>query len=234
MLILLLACFVQPDPAMRGRILDGPDAAASAIENGTVRIREQFGEEFATTTSSIDGDFEVTIPANQMFFMEVSGDGFIPTTFTGLAGTEDLEVADGELWARSAEDLSQLAETFSECPDAMDEGAVVEGEVRLYLGTSNDYEELPIVTTATVSAIDAEGLTWDACYLDDDGASTSKASATGETGRFALFGLPAGFTTIEIQYDYGGTSDEVVAHYFYLPEEGTAPMYPALTLLPGT
>jgi hypothetical protein len=125
----------------------------------------------------------------------------------------------------SAVDLDAVRATFDGCDGAAGPGGVIEGEARLYI-PGNDADTLPLVTTATVTVFDATGNEHAACYLDDDGTFDAGATVTGETGRFAVFGLDEGPVVVDIVYDTGETEPEV-AYWRWVSDGGVVPMHPA-------
>lgn len=228
------------------------------IDDAVVCKDPKAGTGCSSTTDSA-GTFEVATPAAAPFFLELSGPEHVSTTFTGLAPIVDFEAAEGALWVRTPAQLEALrAEFAGTCPTASEEGAVIEGRVRLYI-SGTPLDELPIVTTARITAYDALGRSWSACYLPDEdegedpgdtgspgdtggtdtGAGSDTGAAgeeltptrTGSTGRYAIFGLAEGPTTVTYTYQAGElTYDEV--KLFRLPAAGVAPTWPALLPLP--
>lgn len=230
-LLTLLAC--NPDAGrvmISGRVFDGPDDGDAALSGATIASRDVNGNAVDETTADSDGAFEVGVEPSQAFHIVISADGTLATSFTGIAASDNLEVEDHLLWARDTQDAADLREEFVGC--APEGGGLIEGLVRLYLPVEESSEELPIVTTATVRVEDGNGEIHDACYLDDQGISDPSAEYTGQTGRFALTGIPAGRVTIEVDY---APSEQVASSTIsigYLPEDGTIPMYPAWATLP--
>jgi len=239
--LLFAACTLEPsDTVMIGAVYSAHTDGVP-VANATVETRNEMGEPLAIATTDNDGMFEVQLPSTQMFFVTVSGDDYVPTSYAGIAGTDALLLNEGELWLRSETKLDNIRQEFSDCDGFDTAGGVIEGEVRLLVVLQDDLESLPLVTTALLVAYDSNGIAHSACYLPEDedpGGDTketeeSNAQVTGSTGRFAFFGVPAGPTDIDIQYDFGGSEPVSSWHYVYVPEEGTVPMYPALVNLPG-
>ena len=238
MMLLLFALIGCVDPlvtevTLSGTLTETSDSDSSPIE-GTVASITLLAEEYDCTESSALGEFSLAVPASSNFFVHADASGRVPTTFTGWSGVEDLDLDPGTIWVRSLPELDAIREEFSQCADAAatEEGAIVEGIVRLYLPVEEEPNALPIVTTATVEVVDEFGSVRTACYLDDDGNSDPEASVTGETGRFAIFGLSPGEAVVSVSYTVTTGLEETSEYPILLPENGTAPMYPVLVALP--
>ena len=235
LLFILTAC-VEPlitDVTLTGTLSESSDPSSLPVQ-GTVATITLLDEEYDCTASNALGDFSLSAPASSNFFVHADATDRVTTTFTGWSGIEDIEVDPGTIWVQSHEALDQIREEFSSCADdiAYADGAVVEGEVRLYLPVDENPGSLPLVTTATVEVVDQFGLTTTACYLDDDGVSDPDASVTGQSGRFAIFGLSSGEAVVTITYTVTTGLEETSEYPILLPENGTAPMYPILVALP--
>jgi hypothetical protein len=143
-----------------------------------------------------------------------------------------MDLDPGVLWVRGSEDLEAIREEFAGCDGYDQQGAIVEGEVRVFLPVEQPVDELPLVTTASIEIMDADDNSTTACYLDDEGLSDPEATVTGETGRFAVFGLQAGLSWVTIEYTVDDDFESSWEYPILLPENGTAPMYPVLVELP--
>ena len=230
--LLFLAC-IPESTLISGMVMDSQDAGTPA-PGVTVTTLDGGGMEWATTTTDDSGTFVVDLPIYTLFYLEAAADGFVPTVFSGFAENEPLEVQDGSLWMRTPQEHDELAVTFGDCAAEAGEGGVIEGEVRMLVIQTPDLSELPLVTTASVLAYTADGTPYSACYLDDEGISSAEAFQTGETGRFAIFGVPDGLISLQVRYDYGGSEDQEDWYPIYMPDNGTVPLWPALVSLPGS
>ncbi len=234
--LLLAACWTLPDTVtFTGTVFDGPDEDATAVGGAGVATRNAALELVDETTADAEGAFSVRAAASQAVFFALDGEGYAPTAFSTMAGTEDVAVPDGALWLRSEAEVEALRETFGDCAATAgdtggDAGAtgIVEGEVRFWLPVSDPVDTWPVVTTATVTVQDGAGEEWSACYLDDDGNADPDATETGATGRFAVFGVPAGPITVRVLAAITEEQTEESLYVGYLPEGGVFPMYAAL------
>lgn len=224
--LMLSGCWSLPtEVTLTGAVLD--EYQGAGFEGATVEIHTPLGEPWGSTTTGADGSFSVGVPASSAFFATLSAEGHVPTSFTGIAGSEDVVADEGTLYLRSEAEVAALRAEFAACPAAQDEGPLVEGVVRLYLGTGDEPEDLPTITNAKVTVYDAQDQTWTACYLDDDGVSLADGTETGNTGRFAVFGVPEGPLSVAVEYDL---ADDYPLTYWNIVRGapgGAVPMYPA-------
>jgi len=228
--LLILGC-AEPEYFISGTITERSDG--SPIAGADVVLRGVSGGVHAEAVADDSGWFEASMPGSQLFFLHASAEGYTDTSYTGVAAGESVEVVEGELWLRQDEDLEAIRQEFEGCaPETLGDGGVVEGEVRLYVLAGQEVEDLPLVTTATVMAFTDEGVATSGCYLADDGSSDPASEETGETGRFAIFGVPAGLISVRIQYDYNGPTLQEDWYAVYVPEDGVVPLYPALSTMP--
>ena len=229
--LFFLGCWSLPtEVLLTGQVLEQKDGVG--IEGAAIAVHTPLGEPFSEGSSGADGEFEIGVPASNSFFVTFEAEDHVPTSFTGLAGSEDVVADEGTLFLRSTAELEALRAEFGNCPSAQDEGPIVEGEVRAWLPVDAEPEELPPVTTAWITVYDSQDLTTEACYLDDDGLSLEDGDRTGNTGRFAVFGAPTGPVSIQVSYDL---TDDYSLDYWYIaraPEGGVVPMYPAWVELP--
>jgi hypothetical protein len=231
MITLLLAACVVGDTtqiSVSGRLYDSPDADAGIVAGASVAALDAYGVEVDTATADDSGTFEVEVVSWDVFHLHLSADGYATTAWAGTAGESDIAADEGVLWLRSETDLDALRATYSSCPSVQDEGGVVEGVMRLYIPGQEDNDTLPLVTTGVVTAWTVDGVAYPACYLDAKGASDPDATSTGETGNFAVFGVPSGPISVELGYTTYGTTAESGWYFVWLPDDGVAPMHPAL------
>jgi hypothetical protein len=226
---MMLALFACSQPiervTMSGVVGDAPKDAGDPVEGVDVGILDGNLLEFDSVTTAADGSFAVDVPAGTIFYVQVTGEGWLGTAFSGTAGIVDFDAGDGYPWVAAPEFVDTLRTTFADCDSATAEGAVVAGEVRYYEAV-DDVNSLPLVEVAQVVATGSDAEYYEACYIADADA-TEEPTQTGDAGSFAVFGLPEGPLLLEIH-----TPDEVgsrsVVYQFAVPEGGLVPLYPAL------
>ena len=227
-LALLLGCNPLPDViAMTGTVWDEPYEGGHAVAGAAIAVLDDGYAAFDDQAADADGAFTVDLPAGVPFFLTVSAEGFVPTAFSGTAGIYDFEAPAGYPWVASEAWMDELRADFSACPTVGAEGTVGAGEVRGFV-SDVAYDDLPLVLTATARAFASDGNEYAACYLDDEGASSADATETGDTGRFAIFGVPAGEVVVDVRYTDPGGTVPVELFRFVAPEQGLVPLYPAL------
>lgn len=213
--------------AMTGRVLQSASDQADAAANATLSVRDVNGDEFSETTAGSDGTFSALVPTGAFFTLVIAGEDGVPTGFSGTASAGDFAVDDGTFWAMGQDAVDALEATWAGCPGVGEGGTALVGEVRVYFA-GNDPEDLPTVTTASVKGRATAVGGWnEACYLDDDGVYSADATQSGDTGSFALFGLPAGSVDLRLNFTGAGQTSGNYNWRFYLPEGGIAPLYPA-------
>ena len=221
---------------LSGRVVDAPTETAQPIADASLASFDINNLQIGSATSNEAGEFAIDLESGQAFFLTVEAEGHTSTAFSGLAGLSSWSLEEGDVWMPLPEELTALREEFSGCSRAAMDGAIVAGTVRIYI-PGNEAEDLPLVTTATATAWTPEGASISGCYLDDDGASFEDGELSGQTGRFAIFGINPGPISIELSYDVPDESGTVVAtystwKYLILPEEGYGPLDPAYVELP--
>jgi hypothetical protein len=226
MILTFLACNPLPETvAMSGVVWDAPYLEGAPVAGAALQVFDEYGEVWGEAESTADGAFQVDVPAGVPFFTTVSGDGRVPTAFSGTAGISDFIAPEGFPWVADAAWMDALRVDFAACPTVNELGAVVAGQVAL----DGSYE---VILTASARVYAADGSELAACYLDDDGESTADATVTGATGRFAVFGVPPGEIVVDVRYDVGLSEQPVKLFWFFAPEGGLVPMYPTLMDLP--
>ena len=130
----------------------------------------------------------------------------------------------GTLWLRTPEDVSTQIEAFSDCTPTSE--GLVDGQARMAI-PEQDSDSLPIVSTATVHLIDGDDRFIPACYIPDEEAS-SESSQTGDTGKYAFFGVDEGLYILRTEVTINGVETHQIDYVIYMPEGGTVPLYPTL------
>lgn len=231
-LLLMIACEGLPTTvSMWGTVQNAPRNEGTPVEGAVVAILGPDLEPYAESAATdAEGAFTVDVPAGQTYYVNVTGAGFLPTGFSGNAGTADFYSGDGYPWLASSAFLETLRADFSSCPTAQAEGAVVTGEARLFFAVE-DYDELPVEPTSTVTVTGSDAVPLTTCYLDDGGLSSADATQTGTSGRFAVFGVPEGPLLAETTWTPAEGTAPVAVYGYFVAEGGIIPMYPALVEL---
>lgn len=227
---LTLACLHNPDSVyVSGQVLAEQYAESGASGVTVESINAQL-EPFAETTTDASGAFEVEAQASGVYHLHLSGDGIVPTAFSGIVGQNDIELSAGSLFVRSETEVAALRDVHENCPTANDPGGIIEGVVVFPL-TSDTTGEAVVAESATVSASLNDAVSYTACILDDDGVSLSADGRVGTTGRFAFFGVRPGAITVEFQQEIG---DKTLTNYGFalMPQDGIVPFHPATIDLP--
>lgn len=229
MLWILLSCIPEAGVVvMNGVLHDAPDSQGNLVSGAALEV---VGEDLSVVGSAItetDGTFVVDVPAGQPFYLTISGEGYVPTGFSGTAGMGDFYAGDGYPWVVTPEFLASEQSDFANCPTVADSGGAVLGQVRLYVSGSSDFSQLPLISTAIATVYTTEGTAITTCYLDDEGESVPDGSETGPSGRFAAFGVPAGGAIVEISFLDGSGLRPAVLYSFVMAENGVIPLFPAL------
>jgi hypothetical protein len=215
----LLSCLSDPTAQMSGMVFD---SAGQVFPLATIEVRDGYGLLYASGNADAAGVFTIDLPPFSTFFTVLSAEGHPPTSFTGFAGDGLFEVVNGTLYLRSEEEIADVSAPYSECGSGL---GIIDGEVRLAIPEQST-AELPLVETATVSAESEDGSQATACY------GTEEESGTGESGSYAIFGLPEGVAIVEVGLDIGNGYTETIEHVVFVPESGTAPLYPTLFPIP--
>ena len=220
--------------ALLSGVLTDAMGGGTPVAGAAVVGRDTTGMRYSEASTADDGSFELALPTGQVFYLHAEAEGFAPTSFTGMMGTDPIELGEGVVWLRQEADLEAVRAEFAGCaPESLGpDVGVLEGEVRLYVAPQQAVETLPLVTTATVTVYTNAGVAYGGCYLDDDGESSPEAVITGETGRFAVFGVAEGPVSVLIEYDYGGDAPHEDWYTFFVPAGGVVPLYPALVGMP--
>ena len=226
--MLLLACtedFISLSATLQSGLWDQEPLAGGEV------IAYDFGlMETDRVRSAEDGSFAVALRPSSIFYLELAAADHVTTGITGTSGPGDLRIDDGRVWVRTREELDAVRAEFAGCPGADGDGAVIEGEIRLYIpGATTD--QAPLSTTGWARVYGPDGALYeDTCYLLDDEEQwvyDPEARYTGVHGRFAIFDAPAGEVSVEVGYDIEDYTYYQTYYYAYVPEGGVTPMYPA-------
>jgi hypothetical protein len=231
LLALFAACNPLPDTiALTGVVGDTPYGGGGVVGGATVSVLDDAYAAVDSQDADSDGAFSVALPAGVLFYLTVEAEGYAPTAFSGVAGLYDSAAPEGYPWVASDAWMAELREEFAACPTVADAGTVVAGEVRGYI-SGVAYTDLGLIPTGTARVLTEDNVEYAACYLDDTGVSTADGTVTGATGRFAIFGVPAGPILVEVRYTDPGGVVPVEVFQFVAPDTGLVPLYPALVQL---
>jgi len=229
--LLWLGCALPAsDIILSGQVLTGQESGLGAADV-LVSIRNAETKPHDEVTTDQDGLFEIEVPASNVYHMTLSGTDIAPTAFSGIVGQSDVAIPEDELFVRTEAQVTGLRAEFDSCATAEDEGGVVEGIVRFHLQDTDDGSFL-VAPQASVTVYNNDGVEFTACYLDEDGISLEDGEEVGTTGRFAVFGVPEGPTTVLFQQEIGGMTIKNYG-FVYMPDQGIAPFYPAFVDLAG-
>ncbi|MCB9744943.1 MAG: hypothetical protein H6741_29175 [Alphaproteobacteria bacterium] len=240
-LLLLLACYQIPEfVTLSGEVYADRFEGSDPVPGAELRYRDATTELVETLTTDADGAFSFQASAGQAFYITLGAEGFVDTAFAGTLGIADAAFDPGMLWMESEEDVAELEGLFAGCPELASAdplGGLIEGEIRFYAPgyTPDEGSEWPPADTAWVKAYDVDGVSVDACFLDEAGSAYDpEAAYTGPTGRFAIFDAPTGPVTLEVGYDVDEQPYYTAYYYIWVPESGVVPFWPLYVNLPGT
>ncbi len=221
---------IPSEVSFRGTVFESHLDDAAPLSAATVTIFDDDGTRYARATTSDQGEFSVSAPVGVVVFAEFARDGFARASFLGVTGTQEVQrVEKGAVYGFSVDEFAEWEDLFAGCPGIGTGGAVL-GEVRFGNIADPDTGEHPLATTATAEIVTRRGESFDACYLDNDGLGyVAESEATGHSGRFAVFGVPAGVHTLTIGYSLLDGEAWIFDDYpVKVPDGGVAPRIPAL------
>lgn len=233
MLWLLVAC--QGEIVVTGRVYEDLDAFGFPLAGGTIRLVDDAGEQIDEATTGPRGGFKLHSKPSVPLLAEVEAPDFARTSFTGVAGSETMRVADGQLYAVELRKVEAWRTLFAGCPGVGEPGAMVYGDVRLYNVTDEDGVS-PTVGLAWAAIEAADGTRFEACYLNELGdAWDPEATRTGATGRFAIFGVPSGLHTLEVGADATSELSYTTLWTTWVPagDDAVVPRFPVYIELPS-
>lgn len=211
-----------------GVVTAAPDADAAVVAGATVRVRDWSTQVTDEGPTDAEGGFVLRATRGSALYLELEAAGYANTVLWGGTGLEDLTLDPGEVWMRGDTDALALEALFAGCPGAGEGGSTLEGELRAHVPGYDVVDgEWPLVAEGRVWATTEAGDEIPACYLDDEGLGWSEdAVVTGQTGRFALFGLPEG--RVELHAEMGDAEEPTSSQDYvgWLPAQATAPLYP--------
>ncbi|MFT4625844.1 MAG: hypothetical protein ACI8PZ_004515 [Myxococcota bacterium] len=232
-ILLALGACVEGPVTMRGTVYSSSEAT-DGLARAEVVVLDAAGDKYSKAQAKQDGTFVVDAPYASDIVAEIRAEGFEPVAFPGVTGTDDVfRVGPGSLYGVTSDEHQAWRDLFAGCPGAADAGGAVFGELRVRELTEPGTDIHPLVKTGSVTVEMENGGLVKACYLDDDGALYDPdREQTGASGRFGLFGLPAGFGLMTVTYAYTPETSVVEETIVYVPKAGISPWFPAWASLP--
>ncbi len=228
--LLALACLDSKSEVMlSGRVRSNQDDGSPATGVDVSSIDPELAV-YGEAQTNDGGHFEVAVVANGVFHVHFSKAGFTTTSFSGVVGSRDFSLGEDYFFLRSDEEVAALRALHQNCSSSEIDGGIVEGIVQLPL-QSDTTGSYTIAKDARVTATVNGGVTYNACYLDDDGLSDESGDRVGSTGRFAIFGLDEGAIELEFQQDIGNSTISNYA-FAYMPTNGIVPLFSIFLDLP--
>ncbi len=225
----LIGCADKATVQVSGRVYDGPNSGVS-VAGVEIQAVDTAGATIATTEADSRGTFLIDMPESTVFFLVLSKEGWVTTSFTGKAGLADVRSPDGALFLRAPEVHADAAADFADCDRGGTGTGSIDGVLRLYVGGNyEDIDEAPILENG-YAWVDTAEETVLSCFLPD--AEGEAGTVTGETGRFALMGLSPGVALLHLAYEEGEAAGHVDEYPVYVPEDGVVPLVPAFATLP--
>ncbi|TNE84424.1 MAG: hypothetical protein EP330_29875 [Deltaproteobacteria bacterium] len=231
-LLAFLASGCSNEITLTGILVGTRDDKSLAWPGAEVRAYDQDGVLYGSTTSNSSGRFRVTVPRGQTVFVEV-GDDYHPTaSFTGVSGfSTPLHVnlgANPEIYGVKRIEHELLMTQFAGCP-GLEDGALVVGQAFANDLLDLETDEHPILATVTAQVVTLDGEIYDGCYLDGEGEQYSAdAEATGDSGIFAVAGLPPGLHTLVVENHVPGGITSQTATAVFVDEAVVLPRFPFL------
>lgn len=227
MLVLLLACETETTSVVfSGEVQDAPGNAGKPVEGAAVVAQNREGAVVGEDETDADGAFAVTVDAGVSFFLTVGAEGYVSTSFSGLAGLSDFTSEAGLPWLATAEWVDEEKARFASCPTAGEAGTFITGQALQFIASVADASSWPQLGDVSIEVLGSDGESDAGCYLDDDQVSLADAESTGATGEFAVFGVPPGGVNVKatMQRSNGEVGTDVFE--YIAPEAGLIPMFP--------
>ena len=219
MLWSFIACLSTPETQLTGTVFD---SSSTPVSQAKVVVHDQDGNMFSQANADPDGFFDVALPTLSTFFIVASAEGMPPQSFTGVSGQGETTVPDGTIWLRQQQEINDRMAEFSQCSQTS--MPMIDGQIVVGI-PGQSLADLPVVTTASVVALNDDQDAIAGCYLSD---TEEPATQTGESGQYAVMGIEAGIHTLRVTVNYDENTVESFDHLIYVPEQGAAPMYPTI------
>lgn len=233
--LVLAACNPLPEQVkMKGEVRDGIDTESTPFANAKMTVLNEAGKQQGTATTDGSGKFSTNVPAGERFHVLIEGDGHVPASFTGLSGLQEtFAIDEGTLHGVTQLEFDAWTAQFAGCPGVGEGGGAILGEPRIEELVDENGQH-PGVSAAVAEVWDpkSEKVIATACYLGEDDLYDPNATATGDAGVFAIYGVPEGTYVLsvglEVFPDSWTWEDTVV----YVPDEGVAPRFPSWVHFP--
>ncbi|MFK7929370.1 MAG: hypothetical protein AB8H79_14340, partial [Myxococcota bacterium] len=204
---------------------------AVGVEGATLISHDEDRVEFDRTTSKDAGWYRVNAPSLEQTFVQVEGEGLVPTGASGLpGGNPRLRVPNGTFVAVSEAALAELRVKWAGCPGVDDDGAVL-GRVELAEFEQTTGERIILQTAELTLQIDG-GARRAACYLGADGTYDPDVEVTGPSGEFLITSVPGGLHQLDLIWVPVGGTEDTQTYSTWVPEGGLAPRFPLLVESP--
>jgi len=232
-LLSLVAC--GPEMAtIEGIVYSSFEEESLAMPDARVRILDADGQvELASATTDGKGYFQVEVELGIHVYAEIDGEGLSPARFPGVVDLPVVQAEDRSLYGFPSDERLRFEEALTGCPGFDGPGLTV-GEVRSYELATVVSGRHPTINNAQVLVRLADGREAAACYFDEEGTEYDpEALVTGESGRFALPGIPVGTHELEVTYQFGEGILETQVYPLHIGKGGTvAPWFPVWVGLP--
>lgn len=202
LLIPSLGC-VQPTVQLSGTVYSSHERTSPPQAGARITVVDFDGAVLDQAETDGSGQFTVVLPEGTEIVAEIRGEGLATATFPGISGLDPIaQLVDRSLYAVSLEEAEAERARFEGCPGAAESSTLLFGEMRLHGLVDPETGENPTVNTGRVDVHSVEGGQWSACYLDADGALYDPGAPwTGDSGRFAVFGMDAGLHDLDARYE---------------------------------
>ncbi len=182
------------------------------------------GTPFIETTTAEDGTFSLAeIPGNSVVYMVASKweDGFVPTSFVGVTGSQDGELPAGSLFVVSQEEAQALIDEYADThpdgdtpqvidPDVPGDGAMVRGRFQTAVEGA-DPATWPGARGLSCYFESDQGIVYPCVYTDQNGDPDWSRTTSSTDGGWAAFGLaPGEVTGVVLDAEYGSAENYVM------------------------
>ena len=234
MILLLMACSARL-VEVSGVVSDAHSGKSHPVPQADVFSHDWTTELIDQDTSGPEGFFSVMATRGAPLYLHLQAEGYVDTMIWGSTGQEDLKVERGVVWLQTPEAAAEVETLFAGCP-GIGEGATIEGELRANVyGYDVVDGEWPLVAVGRVQVSTEDGTELSTCYLDDEGlAYNPDATETGQTGRFAIFGVPEGRVQVHTEMGSDGQDLSSQDYVGWMSEGSVLPLYPLYVPLPAT